>query len=72
MKKYNYEEKKTTRLKSPVNSKILRTHEQNETDKFISYDSILIQQCSQNNNSKNNNKEEEGKDDLVFHRNHLI
>ena len=43
----------------------------NRTDKFISYDSILIQQWSQNNNSKNNNKEEE-KDDLVFHRNQLI
>ena len=69
--KYNYKEKKTTRLKCTVNSKILQKHKQNETDKFISYNSILIQQCSQNNNSKNNNNEEE-KDDLVFHRNQLI
>ena len=35
--------KKTTRLKSTVNSKIFQKHEQNRTDKFISYDSISIQ-----------------------------
>ena len=37
-------------------------HLQNRTDridKFISCDSILIQQCIQNNNNKNNSKEEE-------------
>ena len=37
-------------------------HLQNRTDridKFISCDSILIQQCTQNNNNKNNSKEEE-------------